>query len=109
MGRQPPVNVRGVGERHNIVRQTDSGFGVDARVGPGRFPRDPTCLCLSGLFLMTFAMGGIPCAGSQKYLRIRKLFNPNIFCFLSSSANRTSVAKPYRMSTIGLWGTPFMQ
>ena len=61
---QPPINVRGVGERHNIVRQTDSGFGVDARVGPGRFPRDPTRLCLSGLFLMTFAMGGIPRAGS---------------------------------------------
>ena len=65
MGRQPPVNVRGVGERHNIVRQTDSGFGVDARVGPGRFPREPTCLCLSGLFLMTFAMGGILHSGSQ--------------------------------------------
>ena len=64
MGGQPPVNVRGVGERHNIVRQTDFGFGVDARVGPGRFPRDPTRLCLSGLFLMTFAMGGIPRAGS---------------------------------------------
>ena len=29
VGVQPPVNVRGVGERHNIVRQTDSGFGVD--------------------------------------------------------------------------------
>ena len=25
-----PVNVRGVGESHKIVRQTDSGFGVDA-------------------------------------------------------------------------------
>ena len=66
MGGPPPVNVRGVGERHNIVRQTDSGFGVDARVGPGRFPRDPTCLCLSGLFLMTFAMGRIPRAGSRQ-------------------------------------------
>ena len=63
---QPPVNVRAVGERHNIVRQTDSGFGVDARVGPERFPRDPTRLYLSGLFLMTFAMGGIPHAGSQQ-------------------------------------------
>ena len=64
VGGQPPVNVRGIGERHNIVRQTDSGFGVDARVGPGKFPRDLTHLCLSGLFLMTFAMGGIPRAGS---------------------------------------------
>ena len=66
VGGQPPVNVRGVGERHNIVRQTDSGFGVDAQVGPGRFPQDPTRLCLLGLFLMTFAMGGIPRAGSRQ-------------------------------------------
>ena len=27
MGGQPPVNVRGVGERHNTVKQADSGFG----------------------------------------------------------------------------------
>ena len=67
MGGQPPVNVRRVGERHNIVRQTGSGFGVDARVGPGRFPRDPAHLCLLGLFLITFAMGGIPHAGSQQF------------------------------------------
>ena len=33
--RKPPVNVRGVDERHKIVRQTDSGLGVDARAGPG--------------------------------------------------------------------------
>ena len=35
----PPVNVRRVGERHKIVRQTDFGFGVDARTdseGPSR-------------------------------------------------------------------------
>ena len=66
MGGPPPVNVRGVGERDNILRQTDSGLGVDAQVGPGRFPRDPTHLCLSGLFLMTFAMGWIPHAGSRQ-------------------------------------------
>ena len=66
MGGQPSVNVRGVGERHITVRQTDSGFGVDAQVGPGRFPRDLTHLCLLGLFLMTFAMGGIPRAGSRQ-------------------------------------------
>ena len=63
---QPLVNVRGVGERHNIVGQTDSGFGVDARIDPGRFPRDPTHFSLSGLFLMTFAMGRIPRAGSRQ-------------------------------------------
>ena len=30
-----PVNVRRVGESYEIVKQTDFGFGVDARAGPG--------------------------------------------------------------------------
>ena len=30
-----PVNVRRVGERHKIVRETDFGFGVDARADSG--------------------------------------------------------------------------
>ena len=38
VGGQPPVNVRGVGERHNIVKQTDFGSGVDARENPGGTP-----------------------------------------------------------------------
>ena len=29
------VNVRGVGENHKIIRQTDSGFGVYAQEVPG--------------------------------------------------------------------------
>ena len=35
--REPPVNVKRIGERHNIVnsRETDFGFGADARAGPG--------------------------------------------------------------------------
>ena len=33
------VNVRNVGESHKIIRQTDSGFGVNAPEGPGGFPR----------------------------------------------------------------------
>ena len=33
------VNVRNVGESHKIIRQTDSGFGVDAREGPGGYSR----------------------------------------------------------------------
>ena len=44
----PPVNVRGVGERHEIVKQTDSGFGVDAQAGPGD-PLSPDPPCSSGL------------------------------------------------------------
>ena len=40
-----PVNVRGVGEGHEIVKQTDSGFGVDAQAGPwGGGPRALTRL-----------------------------------------------------------------
>ena len=31
----PPVNVRGVGKNHKIVKQTDSGLGVDAQADPG--------------------------------------------------------------------------
>ena len=34
VGGQPPANVRRAGERHKIVRQTDSGLGVGARAGP---------------------------------------------------------------------------
>ena len=30
-----PVNVRSVGDRHNTIRHTDSGFGVDARESLG--------------------------------------------------------------------------
>ena len=30
-----PVNVIGVSEGHEIIRQTGSGFGVDAQVVPG--------------------------------------------------------------------------
>ena len=29
-----PLNVRGVGESRKIVKQTDSGFGVDAQADP---------------------------------------------------------------------------
>ena len=32
---RPPVNVRGVGESHEIIKQTDSGLGVDVRESLG--------------------------------------------------------------------------
>ena len=35
-GDSPPYNVRRVGEKHNAVRQADSGFGADARADPAR-------------------------------------------------------------------------
>ena len=40
--------MRGVGERHEIVKQTDSGLRVDARAGPGD-PLSPDPPCPSGL------------------------------------------------------------
>ena len=33
VGDSPPLNVRRVGESREIVKQTDFGFGVDARAG----------------------------------------------------------------------------
>ena len=32
---QPPLISEEFGEKHNIVRRTNFGFGVDARAGPG--------------------------------------------------------------------------
>ena len=61
-----PVNLRGVGESHKIVRQTDSGLGVDAGAGPGD-PSSPDLPFLSGLLRMTFVMGGISRGGSRHY------------------------------------------
>ena len=43
-------------------KQTDFGFGVDAQAED---PLRPDLPCPSGLFLMTFVMGGISHAGSQ--------------------------------------------
>ena len=58
-----PLYVRRVGERHKIVRQTDSGFGVDARAGLGS-PSSPEALLNSSL-PHDLVMGGISRAGSQ--------------------------------------------
>ena len=43
-----PLYVRRVGERHKIVRQTDSGFGVDAQAGLGG-PSSPEALLIRTL------------------------------------------------------------
>ena len=63
MVRDSPLYVRRVGERHKIVRQTDSSFGVDARAGLGR-PSSPEALLNSSL-PHDLVMGGISRAGSQ--------------------------------------------
>ena len=47
MVRDSPLYVRRVGERHKIVRQTDSGFGVDAPAGLGSLSSPETLLIRS--------------------------------------------------------------
>ena len=60
------MNVRRVGEKHKIVRQTDSGFGVDAQAGLGS-PSSPEALLNSSL-PHDLVMGGISRGGSQYFL-----------------------------------------
>ena len=55
----PPINVRRVGESREIVKQTDSGFGVDAQADPGG-PLSPDSPCPSGLSRMTLSWVGTP-------------------------------------------------
>ena len=73
-GGQPPVNVRRVGGKHNTVKQADSGFlGWMLRKFQGEplKPDHALAFCQAS-FLMTFATGGIPHAGSQ-HLELRNL------------------------------------
>ena len=68
MGGQPPVNVRRVGGKHNTVKQADSGFGgwmLRKFQGEPLKPDHTLAFCQAS-FLMSFAMGGIPHAGSQQ-------------------------------------------
>ena len=53
------MNIRGVGKSHKIVKQTDSGFGVDAQAGL-EGPSSPDSPCLSGLSCMTLSWVGTP-------------------------------------------------
>jgi len=63
VGDSPPVNARGVGESCKIVKQTDSGFGVDAQADPGGDPRSLICFAHRAL-LHDLLMGGNSPAGS---------------------------------------------
>ena len=58
-----PLYVRRVDERHKIVRQTYTGFGVDAKAGLGR-PSSPKALLNSSL-PHDLVMGEISRAGSR--------------------------------------------
>ena len=59
-----PLYVRRVDERHKIVRQTDSGLGVDAQAGLGS-PLSPEALLNSSL-PHDLVMGGMARAGSRQ-------------------------------------------
>ena len=61
-----PCNVRRVGGKHNTVKQADSGFGgwmLRKFQGEPLKPDHALAFCQAS-FLMTFATGGIPHAGS---------------------------------------------
>ena len=63
--REPPVNVRGVSESHEIVKQTDSGLGVGAQESLGS-PLSSEALLNSSL-PHDLVMGGMACAASRHY------------------------------------------
>ena len=67
VGDSPRCNVRRIGGKHNAVRQADSGFGGRCSRKPRSFSLRPdlTFVFCQAPFLMTFATGGIPHAGSQ--------------------------------------------
>ena len=66
VGGQPPVNVRKVGEKHNAVRQADSGFGGKCSRKSNEAPLRPDLpLPVGRLNLTNFATGRTPRAGSR--------------------------------------------
>ena len=67
---RPPVNVRGVGESHEIVKQTDSGLGIDARESLGS-PLSSEALLNSSL-PHDLVMGGISRGGSRHICSLTK-------------------------------------
>jgi len=59
------VTVRGVGECHEAVKQTGSGFGVDTQAGPEGHPSSSGSPCPPDLSLMTLSWAGDSRAGSR--------------------------------------------
>ena len=58
------MTVKGVGESHEAVKQTGSGFGVDTQVGPEGHPSSSGSPCPPDLSHMTLSWGGDSRAGS---------------------------------------------
>ena len=93
---QPPANVRRAGERHKIIRQTDSGLWVDARAGPGGLS-NPEALLIRTLphdlvmgrmaqgvprALHDLVMGGLSRAGSRQIRTTRKIISGSFLLFI---------------------------
>ena len=81
-GGQPPVNVRRVGGKHNTVKQADSGFGgwIIRKFQGELLKPDHALVFCQASFLMTFAMGGIPHAGSWHHHSPRQHPNTQRSC-----------------------------
>ena len=54
------MTVRGVGESHEAVKQTESGFGVDAQAGPEGHPSSFGSPCSPELSHITLLRAGTP-------------------------------------------------
>ena len=54
------MTVRGAGETHEAVKQTDSGFGVDAQAGPEGHPSSSGLPCPPELSHITLLRAGTP-------------------------------------------------
>ena len=75
-----PVNVRSVSEKHNAVRQADWFGGRCSRKFSKAPLRPDLPLPVRPLNLMTFAMGGTPCAGSWHFsAQFSSQFNSHIY------------------------------
>ena len=61
------MTVRGVGESHEAVKQTDSGFGVGNQAGPERHPLSSGSPRPPELSHITLLWVGTPRAGSRHY------------------------------------------
>ena len=61
------MTVRGVGENHKTVKQTDSGFGVHTRADPGGHPSSSDLPCPSELSCMTLSQVGTPVLAPGKW------------------------------------------
>ena len=75
-------NARRIGGKHNAVRQADSGFGSRCSRKPRGVSSRPDlafAFCQAP-FLMTFAMGGIPHAGSWHHHSPRQHPNTQRSC-----------------------------